>query len=435
MVPDHRRRAPRSRGPRARPPTRRRGGGGRALRRDGSLSTSWSSAAVSTSRRSTGCPCLVVRAAPARPRRRATRAACRTNLAGGSASAAGGRPPGDRGWSWARSYPMGAAQSPVAGIGGRTRRDVAQRGPRRSRRRAASRPGSGSRTGTRTRRRRSAACADGRRGRGGRAPRAAAAPLAAGRSSVTVRPASAARRRPTRPGRSGGSRAPPPAAAPSVARAGWPYVLPAPAEATATRGRTASTNAWVVAVRLPWWATLRRSTRGRPRASSAGSIALLDVAGEQEPPPVRLAEEHDRDVVDPRSPCPAAPAGPCPDRATAPASRPRRAAAARRSRGRRAAARRGARRPRPPSPGRVRACRARTRARRAYRSRIRARPATWSSCGWVSTTTSSRRSHGGIRSSSATRTRFGIGAAVDEHPGAGPGLERGSRRPARRRGR
>jgi hypothetical protein len=37
----------------------------------------------------------------------------------------------------------------------------------------------------------------------------------------------------------------------SVAGAGWPYVLPAPADATATRGRTASTNACVVAVRLP----------------------------------------------------------------------------------------------------------------------------------------------------------------------------------------
>ncbi len=36
-----------------------------------------------------------------------------------------------------------------------------------------------------------------------------------------------------------------------VARAGWPYGLPAPAEATATRGRTAATNASVVAVRLP----------------------------------------------------------------------------------------------------------------------------------------------------------------------------------------
>jgi hypothetical protein len=37
----------------------------------------------------------------------------------------------------------------------------------------------------------------------------------------------------------------------SVAFAGCPYGFPAPADATATAGRTASTNAWVVAVRLP----------------------------------------------------------------------------------------------------------------------------------------------------------------------------------------
>lgn len=36
-----------------------------------------------------------------------------------------------------------------------------------------------------------------------------------------------------------------------VAFVGWPYGLPDPAEATASRGRTASTNACVVAVRLP----------------------------------------------------------------------------------------------------------------------------------------------------------------------------------------
>ena len=37
----------------------------------------------------------------------------------------------------------------------------------------------------------------------------------------------------------------------SVARAGCPYGLPAPADATATLARTASTNGSVVAVRLP----------------------------------------------------------------------------------------------------------------------------------------------------------------------------------------
>jgi len=36
-----------------------------------------------------------------------------------------------------------------------------------------------------------------------------------------------------------------------VALVGCPYELPDPAEATASRGRTASTNACVVAVRLP----------------------------------------------------------------------------------------------------------------------------------------------------------------------------------------
>ena len=59
----------------------------------------------------------------------------------------------------------------------------------------------------------------------------------------------------------------------SVERAGWPYGLPAPAEATAMAGRTASTNGSVVAVRLPWWATLRKSTRGNPAASSFGSMS------------------------------------------------------------------------------------------------------------------------------------------------------------------
>jgi hypothetical protein len=37
----------------------------------------------------------------------------------------------------------------------------------------------------------------------------------------------------------------------SVERTGCPYGFPVPAEATATRGRTRSTNASVVAVRLP----------------------------------------------------------------------------------------------------------------------------------------------------------------------------------------
>ena len=36
-----------------------------------------------------------------------------------------------------------------------------------------------------------------------------------------------------------------------VWRVGCPYEFPAPADAIAIRGRTVSTNAWVVAVRLP----------------------------------------------------------------------------------------------------------------------------------------------------------------------------------------
>lgn len=36
-----------------------------------------------------------------------------------------------------------------------------------------------------------------------------------------------------------------------VVLVGWPYGLPVPAEATAIAGCVASTNGWVVAVRLP----------------------------------------------------------------------------------------------------------------------------------------------------------------------------------------
>ena len=223
----------------------------------------------------------------------------------------------------------------------------------------------------------------------------------------------------------------------SVAGAGWPYVLPAPAEATATRGRTASTNAWVVAVRLPWCATLSRSTRGRPRASRAGSMPSSTSPIEQEPPPVRLAEQHDRDVVDPRSRCPAARPGPSRVRPEDRASRPRRA----RSRApvasmpRAAAPSRSSRVPRRPAGARAAHAGLVDAARRAYRSRIRARPATWSSCGWVRTTRSSRRSQGGIRSSSATSSRSGSGPPSTSIRAPRPASRGGSRRPVRRRGR
>ena len=70
--------------------------------------------------------------------------------------------------------------------------------------------------------------------------------------------------------RSGGRGRPRRRAARASARAGWPYGLPAPAEAIAIRGRTASTNACVVAVRLPWWATFSRSTGAGRAASRTG---------------------------------------------------------------------------------------------------------------------------------------------------------------------
>jgi hypothetical protein len=47
------------------------------------------------------------------------------------------------------------------------------------------------------------------------------------------------------------TRAPAAASRSSVALAGWPYGLPAPAEATATFGRVASMKGSVVAVLLP----------------------------------------------------------------------------------------------------------------------------------------------------------------------------------------
>jgi hypothetical protein len=50
-----------------------------------------------------------------------------------------------------------------------------------------------------------------------------------------------------------------------------PNVFPAPTEISATAGFVASSSASVVAVRLPWWATLSRSTVGSPRATSTGS--------------------------------------------------------------------------------------------------------------------------------------------------------------------
>lgn len=58
----------------------------------------------------------------------------------------------------------------------------------------------------------------------------------------------------------------------SVEGAGWPNVFFAPTEMSATAGLVAPSSTSDVAVRLPWWATLIRSTWGSPRATRIGSI-------------------------------------------------------------------------------------------------------------------------------------------------------------------
>ncbi len=218
------------------------------------------------------------------------------------------------------------------------------------------------------------------------------------RSSTVTEPSSSVRN----------TRAPVSRSRARVDRAGCPYVLPAPALATATRGRSTSSSGCVVAVALPWWATLSTSSRGRPRASSSGST----------PSSTSPVSRNRRPFASPRStidtllipvPLSGGSSGTVPgsgqstDRATSPSRIA--APVARIPRGGPSwslasqAAQPG---PGPRIPGSY------TR-RTAYRSRIRASPATWSSCGCVRTTTSSRRSHGGIRSSRATSTRSGSG--------------------------
>ncbi len=122
-----------------------------------------------------------------------------------------------------------------------------------------------------------------------RAPLSATAIAPAGSIVTATEPSVSVRR----------TRAPVAARRSIVERAGWPYGLPAPAETIATRGRTASRKAGVEAVALPWWATLRMSIGGRPRFGEERVDVVLDVAGQQESPSGDLAEEHDRDVVDP----------------------------------------------------------------------------------------------------------------------------------------
>ena len=122
-------------------------------RRAASLSTSWSSAAVSTS-------APVDRVARSAVARRARKAATSRDGAGVAhelrrrrrASAAGGRPRGGRGSSWAGSYRVGAAQAADRRDRDRPAGAGARPAARARGRPAATRPGSGSRTGRRPRR-------------------------------------------------------------------------------------------------------------------------------------------------------------------------------------------------------------------------------------------------------------------------------------------
>lgn len=186
-------------------------------------------------------------------------------------------------------------------------------------------------------------------------------------------------------------------------------MLPAPADATATFGRAASRNGWVLAVFEPWWATFRRSTDGIPRASNSGSTPcstspisrnrwgptspsstietlLIDVPPSGGRSGTRFGSgQRTRSRIESRvrrSPVDSRPCGGPPFASTLlQASYPG---------------------PGPTIPGSY------TRPTR-YRWSSRARPATWSSCGWLSTRMSMRRSHGGRRSSSAIRSREGSG--------------------------
>ena len=137
---------------------------------------------------------------------------------------------------------------------------------------------------------------------------------------------------------------------------------------------------------------------------------LLDVAGQEEPLAAEGPEQDDRDVVD---------AGPRVGRfgwdraAIRPQDLERHVVERERVAGREAPRLGGpprrARRPGRDSRGPARACPGSTTRATRYRSSSRAMPATWSSCGWVRTRRSIRRSHGGTWASSATRRRSGSG--------------------------
>ena len=203
VVPDRRRELRVAPWPRATPPTLRRGGVAGRRRREAACRRRGAAPPSPPARRSTACPCwsaaqrqegrdVADRAGVAQePRRRAR------------ASAAGARPRGGRGRSWAGSYPVGAAQAPDAGERGpgddagvarrsgppprrrpdRDRDRAQQRRPRRSRARPRSPP---------------VAASPERRGPASR--------HAAARLGPVVRddqPVAAARSPRTRPGRSG----------------------------------------------------------------------------------------------------------------------------------------------------------------------------------------------------------------------------------------
>ena len=212
------------------------------------------------------------RATPPPPRRRASGAGTRRWVQG---AAGGRRPPPARERSSIRWYPTAdGRRRPIrGGRSGRRRRGLAAIGMPRTANGTASAIGPSrwpigrdrSRRSVDVQRRRSIErhrprC---RRDRCGRP----ATPRAASRSSVAACrvPVRVAARRPRRPRRV---------------------------------GRTASRNASVDDVRLPWWATLSRSTRGQPALEQDRVDLLLDVAHEQEPPPTEGAQQHDRHVVD-----------------------------------------------------------------------------------------------------------------------------------------
>jgi hypothetical protein len=70
-------------------------------------------------------------------------------------------------------------------------------------------------------------------------------------------------------------RAPAAASRASVEGAGCPYVFSLPALTTAARGRMAARNGSLVAVALPWWATLRASQGGPPPPSASTRAASM----------------------------------------------------------------------------------------------------------------------------------------------------------------